>query len=50
MANPFLALFPTDQAVETALESREKQQQEFQVFLNRIFLITGESKAVIKLF
>ena len=44
MANPFLALFPTDDAATKAREMKEKQHHELQATLKRVFLITGESK------
>ena len=44
MANPFLALFPTDDAATRAREMKDKQHQELQATLKRVFLITGESK------
>ena len=44
LANPFLALFPSDDAVTTARETKEKQHQQLQTTLKRVFLISGESK------
>ena len=44
IANPFLALFPTDDAATKAREMKEKQHHELQATLKRVFLITGESK------
>ena len=48
MANPFLSLFPTEEAAKNAKDARDRQQQGMQATLKRIFLITGESKQLNK--
>ena len=45
--NPFLDLFPTEEAAKNAKEARDRQHQGLQATLKRIFLITGESKWLV---